>query len=84
MSIGVTAAVTVPRALPVTPPVACVARIGVSCRIGCATVKSNWSVSTDQPAASSVSITYSTLASYPGVAAARVPPFASAIAWNAA
>ena len=58
MSIGVTAAVTVPRVLPVTPPDACVvAGAGVSCWMGCATVKSNSSVSTDQPAASSVSIT---------------------------
>ena len=43
MSIGMTGAVTVPRVLPVTPPVA-------------------WVVA----------------------GAARVPPFASAIAWNAA
>ena len=50
--------VTVPRALPVTPPDGCVvAGIGVCCWIGCATVKSNSWVATDQPAASSVSIT---------------------------
>ena len=57
MSIGVTAAVTVPRALPVTPPVACVATVGVSCRTGSATVKSNWCSSTWYPAASSFSTT---------------------------
>ena len=58
MSIGVTAAVTVPRVLPVTPPDACVvAGAGVSCRIGCATVKSNCRVETVQPAALSVSTT---------------------------
>ena len=55
MSTGVTWAVTVPRALPVTPPDACVTGgAGVSCWIGCATVKSNWSSATDQPAALSV------------------------------
>ena len=57
-SIGVTWAVAVPRALPVMPPDACVvAGGGVCCTIGCATVKSNSSVETVQPAASSVSIT---------------------------
>ena len=49
MSMGVTWSVTVPRALPVTPPDSCVAAAGVSCWIGCATVKSNsWVV--DRPA----------------------------------
>jgi hypothetical protein len=57
MSTAVTGAVTVPSVLPVTPPAACVAEVGVCCWIGCATVKSNWCVSTVQPAASSVSIT---------------------------
>ena len=51
MSIGVTWAVAVPRALPVTPPAACVATVGVSCWTGCATVKSNRSMLTSQPAA---------------------------------
>ena len=53
MSMGVTWLFTVPRALPVTPPVACVATAGVCCWTGCATVKSNRSSSTSQPAASS-------------------------------
>jgi len=57
MSTGITWAVTVPRALPVTSPDSYVATIGVSCRIGSATVKSNWWSSTVQPAARSVRTT---------------------------
>jgi hypothetical protein len=58
MSTGKTWFVTVPRALPFTPPVACVVGGGgVNCRIGSATVKSNRWVLTVQPAALIVLIT---------------------------
>ena len=53
MSIGVTWPVAVPSGEPVMPPTACVATVGVCCWTGCATLKSNRSMLTSQPAASS-------------------------------
>jgi hypothetical protein len=86
MSTGITGPVTSPKPVPVKAPVSYVAATGVSC---CSTgggvnSYSNSSSVTSQPAASSLSTTYSTLPVYPGSPAARLPPFASAIAWNAA
>jgi hypothetical protein len=57
MSTGITAAVTVPRALPVTPFASNVPGVGAVRWTGSETVKSNWSSETDQPAAFSVSTT---------------------------
>ena len=86
MSTGMTGPVISPNPEPVKAPVSYVAETGVSCwsTDGGVNSYSNSSSVTSHPAASSLSTTYSTLAVYPGRPAARLPPFASAIAWNAA